>query len=55
MAISRADRAKQFLPFDALSGLQEALRKKEIECEDKIELDEGREQIIDENTNINKE
>ena len=33
-------RAKQFLPFDALKGLQEALREKEIEHEEKIELSE---------------
>lgn len=38
--VSRADRAKQFLPFDALKGLQEALREKEIEKEEKIELSE---------------
>lgn len=37
---SKADRAKQFLPFDALKGLQEALREKEIEHEDKRELSE---------------
>ena len=33
-------RAKQFLPFDALKGLQEALREKEVEHEEKIELSE---------------
>ena len=33
-------RAKQFLPFDALKGLQEALREKEIEYEEKRELSE---------------
>ena len=33
-------RAKQFLPFDALKGLQEALREKEQEQEEKIELSE---------------
>ena len=38
--VSRADRAKQFLPFDALKGLQEALREKEIEYEQKKELSE---------------
>lgn len=38
--VSRVDRAKQFLPFDALKGLQEALRAKEIEKEEKIELSE---------------
>ena len=37
---NRADRAKQFLPFDALKGLQEALREKEIEYEEKKELSE---------------
>lgn len=35
-----ANRAKQFLPFDALKGLQEALREKEIENEEKKELSE---------------
>lgn len=34
------NRARQFLPFDALNGLQEALREKEIERELKIELSE---------------
>ena len=37
---SRTDRAKQFLPFDALKGLQEALREKEKEYEQKKELSE---------------
>ena len=36
----RADRAKQFMPFDALKGLQDALREKEIEYEQKKELTE---------------
>lgn len=36
----RADRAKQFMSFDALKGLQEALREKEIEYEQKKELTE---------------
>ena len=40
MAISKLDRAKQFLPFDALSGFREALKEKEIEYEEKIELTE---------------
>lgn len=40
MQVSRTNRAKQFLPFDALNGLQEALREKEIECEEKRELSE---------------
>ncbi len=38
----KADRAKQFLPFDALKGLQEALREKEKIYENKKELSEER-------------
>ena len=34
--LSNVDRAKQFLPFDALKGLQSALREKEVEYVDKI-------------------
>lgn len=34
------DRARQFMPFDALKGLQEALRAKEIEIESRKELSE---------------
>ena len=40
MAISRNDRAKQFLPFDSLKGFQEALREKEVEYVEKKELSE---------------
>ena len=40
MVENRVARAKQFLPFDALKGLQEALREKEIEYEEKKELSE---------------
>ena len=40
MVVNRVSRAKQFLPFDALKGLQEALREKEIEYEEKKELSE---------------
>lgn len=40
MQVSRTNRAKQFLPFDALKGLKEALREKEIEFEEKRELSE---------------
>ncbi len=29
--MSRLDRARQFAPFEGLKGLQEALKKKEIE------------------------
>ena len=38
--MNRVARAKQFLPFDALKGLQEALREKEIEYEAKKDLSE---------------
>lgn len=38
--MNKVARAKQFLPFDALKGLEEALREKEIEYEDKKELSE---------------
>ena len=38
--ITRAGRAKQFLPFDALKGFQEALNAKQIKYEDKKELTE---------------
>ena len=40
MGISKSDRARQFLPFDALKGLQEALREKEIEIDERKELSE---------------
>ena len=40
MVVSRVSRAKQFLPFDALKGLQEALRQKEMEYEERKELSE---------------
>lgn len=38
--MNKDDRAKQFIPFDALKGLQEALREKEIEYVEKKELSE---------------
>ena len=44
--------AKQFLPFDALKGLQEALREKEQEQEEKIELSE--ESLLELNNSFNK-
>ena len=37
---NRVARAKQFLPFDAVKGLQEALREKEVEYEEKKDLSE---------------
>ena len=45
-------RAKQFLPFDALKGLQEALREKAVEHEEKIELSE--ETLSELNNSFNK-
>lgn len=42
----KADRAKQFIPFDALKGLKEALREKEkIYCEKKELTDEEIKQL----------
>ena len=38
--MNRQERAKQFMAFDALKGLQEELRKKEIEYEQKKEISE---------------
>ena len=38
--MNKVARAKQSLPFDALKGLQEALREKEVEYEEKKELSE---------------
>ena len=40
--MNRVSRAKQFLPFDALAGFQEALREKEIEKEDRKDLAEDK-------------
>ena len=36
--MDRADRAKQFMPFDALKGFREALKEKEKVTVPKIEL-----------------
>ncbi len=41
--MSPADRAKQFMPFAALKGLPEALRKKEIEVAKNLELTKEKE------------
>ncbi len=45
--MSRADRAKQFAPFDALKGLQEALRLKEYEHERSLKGDIQEEKILE--------
>ena len=47
MQNDRLDRAKQFMPFDALKGFREAIRSMEIQIEGKTTLDE------DNATNIN--
>lgn len=48
---NRGNRAKQFLPFDALKGFQEALREKEREFEEKRELSEESLKVLDEELN----
>lgn len=40
MIINKINRAKQFMPFDTLNGLQKAYREKEILNEEKRELSE---------------
>ena len=47
--LTRKERAKIFMPFDALSGFKEALHKKEIEFEERKELFE------EENLNLQEE
>jgi len=46
--MSREDRAKQFMPFAALKGYEEALRAKERIVVDKKELSEERKAELDE-------
>lgn len=54
--VSRESRARQFLPFDALNGFEDALREKEVEYEEKIELtDEVKEEISSVLLQIEKE
>lgn len=45
--MDRQDRAKQFMPFAALKGYEEALRQKEKILVDKIELSEERKEELD--------
>mgnify|MGYP004605308159 CR=1 FL=1 len=45
--MDRAQRAKQFAPFDALNGFNEALRAKEKITVPKVELTEDRKEEID--------
>lgn len=46
--MSREDRAKQFMPFAALRGYEEALRAKERIIVDKKELSEEKKEELDE-------
>lgn len=50
--LSREERARQFLPFDALKGFKEALREKEIEYVEKVEISEEQMQMISDVLNI---
>lgn len=45
--MSREERAKQFMPFVALKGYQEALREKEKIVVEKIELSDERKEELD--------
>ena len=53
--MDRADRAKQFMPFDALKGFQEALREKErVRVSKRILSEEEREELNRELSRIGK-
>lgn len=45
--MDRAERAKQFMPFDALKGFREALHEKEKIIVPKMELSEDAREILD--------
>lgn len=45
--MSREERAKQFIPFAALKGYEDALREKEKVVVEKIELSEERKAELD--------
>lgn len=47
MKMDQADRAKQFMPFDALKGLKDALREKERIVVEKKELSEEKGEELD--------
>lgn len=47
MKMDRAERAKQFMPFDALKGLKAALREKERIVVEKKELSEEKGEELD--------
>ncbi len=50
--LSKEERARQFLPFDALNGFRKALKEKEIEYVDKIELSDDQIEQISEKLNM---
>ncbi|MBO5209700.1 MAG: hypothetical protein J6B68_10205 [Lachnospiraceae bacterium] len=43
--MDRAERAKQFMPFAALKGYEEALREREKQAEKKMSIKSYKEQI----------
>lgn len=47
MKMSREERAKQFMPFAALKGYPEALRKKEKKVVARVELSDDQKEILD--------
>lgn len=47
MKMERSDRAKQFMPFDALSGLRDALRERERIIVPKMDLSEEMKEELD--------
>jgi len=49
--VNRVERAKLFIPFDALKGLQEILREKEKEIEQRRELSEESLMMLQEELN----
>lgn len=51
--MDREERAKQFMPFAALKGYTEALRKKEEDFEERMEL-EGRLRFSEKNDMISE-
>lgn len=51
MGVNKLDRAKQFLPFDALKGFKEALMEKEKIFVDRIELSEERSEQLSKKIN----
>ena len=46
--LTRLERAKQFLPFEALNGLKEELRRREVQYTEKKELSEEKREELQE-------